>query len=200
MSIKTVFFISFYFVANSLCKDVEALVSENKIDVLRFLDENYVPLSNLEADPTPNYKQVVVLNCDETKTDVCPAVYGSCRSSTLCICKDYYANVPELQTDGNCSYRMKKQLVAFLLEFFLNLGAGHFYRGVWYYGLIKLLIAFVAPCVICILACCFKKFASCATCLNILLPITLCIWWLVDVILFGINYYKDVNYIPLENW
>lgn len=50
---------------------------------------------------------------------------GFCRNDGTCQCfSGYYTQFP----DKPCSYSQKKQLTAFLLQFFLGVfGAGHFY-------------------------------------------------------------------------
>jgi len=123
---------------------------------------------------------------------------GVCIETNLCKCMKGYANYPE-DTPKKCSYIQKKQLVAFLLEFFLPFGVGHFYGGIWWLGLIKLLLLVVSPIVLCITYCCAKNIVLWYI-LSIAIPLLDFVWWLVDAILFGINYYKDSNGVPLQAW
>jgi len=130
----------------------------------------------------------------------CFPLNGACLETNLCKCARGHANYPP-DTPQNCSYIQKKQLTAFLLEFFLNFGVGHFYRGVWWLGLIKILLILVLPIVLCVtFKSCEVLKPSAMIAFLILIPLLMFIWWLVDAILFGINSYKDVNGVPLESW
>ncbi len=149
-----------------------------------------------KAAPAIDYFNAKVVGCNKEN---CFPTQGACVSTTNCRCMRGYANVPKVSPRA-CSYVQKKQLTAFLLEFFLASGIGHFYRGLWWFGLIKLLISLVLPILFCSLACCIDCIKTGSFIMNIIFPIVIGIWWLVDIILFGINFYHDGNGIPLEKW
>jgi hypothetical protein len=142
----------------------------------------------------------------------CVAPYGVCtNNNTVCMCTSGYANfVPAGETtyDFYCTYKQKKQIIAFLLEFFISVGVGHFYAGRILFGVFKLLVMF-GPIILGILMCCtaMMKDRDSSTCMGLFVMIASCtficgglIWQLVDVIMFGINSYKDGNGVPLEHW
>lgn len=145
-------------------------------------------------------------------TKNCVAPYGFCSdNNTVCKCLSGYANyVPEGESsyDYYCTYKQKKQIIAFLMEFFVSLGTGHFYSGRILFGVFKLLIM-LGPLILSVLMCCtaMLKDRDSSTCMGLFVMIGSCtfvcgglIWQLVDVILFGINSYKDGNGVPLEHW
>ena len=106
-----------------------------------------------------------------------------------------------------CKYKRKKQIVYFLLEFFLNIGAGHLYAGNYLIGGVKLGLVFLPCFILCVLLCIgvvatdnIKEIAGVGACLGILVACSVSIWWLVDAILIGIRKYKDGNGVPLQSW
>ena len=100
--------------------------------------------------PEPNYFQASVIGCNVNN---CSPLNGVCVSPTICKCQKGKANFnPTGLNPTSCSYDQKKQLTGFLLEFFLDMGAGHFYRGLWWLGLIKLCVVLIFPILFCSLA------------------------------------------------
>jgi len=104
-----------------------------------------------------------------------------------------------------CNYRKKNQLVYFLLELLLNIGAGHFYVGNYLMGGLKIGLIFMPCVVLCLLLCLgvvttnkHELLAGCGMCLVCLLACGISVWWLVDVILIGIRKYTDGNGVPLN--
>jgi len=145
-----------------------------------------------------DYFNARVTNCNNRN---CFPLNGVCTSTTNCKCLKGKANYPVIGTETeSCTYEQKKQLTAFLLEFFLSAGIGHFYRGLWWLGLIKLFVLIILPILFCSLMCCIDSFKAACCLMSILFPIMIGIWWLIDIILFGINYYPDGNGVPLEAW
>ena len=63
--------------------------------------------------------------CDETN---CQAPYGKCTNAEVCACNLGYANYKTgKDTNGqvkNCSYELKSQYIAFILEFLTLMGFG----------------------------------------------------------------------------
>lgn len=175
--------------------------------------------SELDSDVEYFYKKNIKCNKDN-----CPSP-NECVTSTVCKCAEGYANYEGQDSDDKntkvsnqngknkkvyCQYVQKKQLVAFLLEFFASLGIGHFYCGRVIFGTIKLVV-FLGPIIVGILTCCcgltMKPDESTSNCLSLVIVISSCtlccaalIWQLVDCILFGINKYHDGNGVPLQHW
>lgn len=136
-----------------------------------------------------------------------------CKSNSICRCQTGFAHFPS-DSQLVCSYKMKKQVVAFLLQFFLFHGAGQFYVGNTKYAVPQLLLCLLCCCLPCISACMgmgmnFKNkdnpdqrsgltvFLLGIYCLT---TCTVFAWWLADIIIFGMNNFTDSNGIPLDSW
>ena len=63
---------------------------------------------------------------DGCNTTVCQSP-NYCQEN-VCLCDDKYANYPFIGYRGQyCTYKRKRQVVAFLWELFTNVGVGHYY-------------------------------------------------------------------------
>ena len=127
-----------------------------------------------------------------------------------CICFDKYTTHDALP-DNFCNYEQKSQLTGFLLSFFLGYtGAGRFYIGQVLEPVLKLLmpIMFCCLCIpLCIPSCAKQKDGSDPdrdetkmSCCNCLFTVAVFIWWLHDVILFGLNNFNDSEGVELYSW
>ena len=108
-----------------------------------------------------------------------------------------------------CNYKQKAQLTAFLLEFFLPFGSGHFYALRYLSGVFKLLIFFGFWIGYCVINSMKKgglswvdeslnmKVAGCFLCC---LCMGILAWQITDIVLFSTNSYKDGNGAPLNSW
>jgi hypothetical protein len=133
--------------------------------------------------------------------NTCPLGKGTCFEGN-CICDIGYTTLPNDKI--SCEYEQRDHSVAFFLEFFFPLGAGHFYAEQMLYGLVK--------SVLFILLCLFW----CGDICNLRIRFTLNSKWdkihmgsvlvnfiaftlmhLIDLICFGFNIYKDGNGIDL---
>ena len=88
---------------------------------------------------TKSKKELEYEICGNTK---CAKNFGKCElvnSEYLCICDSKYTTYPE-KNEIKCNYERKRQLKAFLLEFFLTYGAGHFYTHNYKYAIPKLCV------------------------------------------------------------
>jgi thiol:disulfide interchange protein len=143
------------------------------------------------------------------------------ENGSVCRCglefAEYELNKPQENSEktqsplGNvyCSYRKKNQLVYFLLELLLNVGAGHFYAGNFLLGGIKLALMFV-PCVAFFVLACLgivapNKLSGVFSfgfwfCFVCLFSCGVTVWWLVDVILIATRKITDGNGVPLNPW
>lgn len=127
-----------------------------------------------------------------------------------CICDKGYTDDPKLPSI-KCCYKKKSQFAAFLLETILGFGVGHFFIENYTLGVIKLCFQVTACCSCCLIGFCFcyksnkhneepsnkQIFLNIAFLSGILIYM---IWQTVDLVLFGINFYKDGNGVELETW
>lgn len=107
---------------------------------------------------------------------------------------------------GNeCDYKQKSQITAFCLEFFLGVfGSGYFYMGLNSLAIAQLLVL-VGPIIIlaAIGACCNKTLdcdSSAYSCIDVVWRLAFSVFWLISVILIGMNKLNDGNDKPLESW
>jgi len=203
-------------IANNMLKNTETKTAKstttNKSIDHKTNQVNSTPtLTTPTTKPTPTdptkekgaeYRTAQVTNCSTTN---CPAQNGVCSGTSMCVCRKEFANVPKVSKD-TCSYKRKSQLTAFLLEFFLPFGVGHFYVGKWWLGLIKMICTLFAMITIySFLICCLscvqnQKSYAAYMFFYYFVPILASVWWLVDIILFGIDYFLDNNGVPLYTW
>jgi hypothetical protein len=137
----------------------------------------------------------------------CDSKHGECigKSKSLCFCFDEYDTLPEVNSTIMCSYEKKKQFIAFILEV-VGFGIGHFYTGNLGLAIPKLIMYTLACISIVVLRIFSKKtqdnnpttlflaFIACTVCCIIF------IWHVIDVILYGLNKYKDGYGIDLLSW
>lgn len=134
----------------------------------------------------------------------CPSYGGECSGEfkETCTCFEEYTTYP-FDTDTLCQYKKKKQLIAFLLEFFLMLGIGHYYLENYVHAILKSIVFLTAYSLFISL-----KFLSVKTeqnnpyrviisLLASLLLITIIVWQCIDVILMGIGFYTDGNGVEM---
>lgn len=178
--------------------------------------EKIDPVNVNPSYKSPNFAEAKNITC--TKEN---CVYpNKCKDKHTCQCDisyaEFYLNKElkegEERIDSKdikefCTYKRKSQLVYFLLEFILNIGAGHLYASNYTLGVIKMILVFL-PCVLFSLLICMgvmssSKIADMAVfgyCLVVASVCAIVIWWLVDVILIAIGYYTDGNRVPLIPW
>jgi hypothetical protein len=131
-----------------------------------------------------------------------------------CVCDEGYTTLKG--DDVYCCYQKKSQFFAFLLEFVLGFGLGHFYIGNDTIGIIKLVSASLLCCSCCMISYCFcnredkisnsKDFTEHPLeyqIFNFILIFSVCvylIWQCTDAVLFGLNLLRDSNGIELNPW
>ena len=151
----------------------------------------------------PLYGQAKNINCTE-KNCIGPnkCLYGN----TFCNCSIEFANFFEEENLINnktekiyCSYERKKQLTAFILTMFFNFGVAQFYLGIQDIGFIKLGISMISVLLL-PFAICYKRRVLLSMLIGLFVCFVISIWGLIDMILFGINYYNDGNDVPLNPW
>jgi hypothetical protein len=144
------------------------------------------------------------LSCDDYP---CPEARGICNIENTCSCFRGYMTNTNFAKYGSyqCNYQKKSQMVAFLLEFILSFGSGHFYLGNYVMGISKFFFCAASMFLFCFLPYLtaqhktmnINKLVPYFQCLTIIL---FCIWQIIDSILFGMNYYNDSNGIKPSDW
>ena len=133
----------------------------------------------------------------------CSPSNGKCGRDNECICAYGYITVTD-EKFGNfhCNYKMKSQVKAFLLEFLIGFGIGHFYIGNITIALTKLLYSSLTCYIICQLPS-FEKINSvkkCAYYFQLILGLGWAAWQITDSVLIAMNRYKDENGVSLRPW
>lgn len=131
---------------------------------------------------------------------------GSCSDSTSCVCNAGYGQLsPNTHSNVNttkmCTYKLKSQLTAFFLETFLVFGFGHLYSG----RILNFLLKFFLILTILALDFIVKYFIriqeykskKAVYIISYVLYGIIIVWQVTDVVMFGLNYYKDGNGMPL---
>jgi len=140
---------------------------------------------------------------------------GLCIEEFICNCLTGFLNVEintniDKETLHYCNYQQKLQLIAFLLEFLIPIGAGHLYCNRFLYAMIKFIFIVILPCCICyfIYKCSqgstyletfvsvYRKNKSLTIAMNMWEACAV-IWIVIDIILFGVNFFNDGNKLPL---
>ena len=134
-----------------------------------------------------------------------------------CICDEGFTDLNS-ESKIKCCYKQKKQSYAFLLEL-ISFGIGHLYIGNKIFFIIKFIIEII--CIILNIIICFeiniinsKKYDffdyedyhivnKKGIILNLIMfiyNICMFIFHIIDLILFGLNLYKDKNGVKLKSW
>lgn len=170
-------------------------------------------------DPTtdPVYDEMYYvrnIECSSFTNCLAPNV---CLDDSTCKCAEGFINLPPPVNSTNttdtiplCQYKQKFQVNAFLLQFFVLHGTGHFYVGNLNYAIPQLIICLcptILYSVMCIFGITLKNSDGSRGLINIIFVLltsvfflTMVVWWFVDVITFGTNSYNDSNGIPLRSW
>lgn len=214
------------------------------LKTLFFISNLILIKSQLEDPCLPAQKCVYSVS---TVNDVKCSAHGKCfydvmayyaSNKTLpfqnCICDEGYTDLVS-DADVKCCYKRKSQFMAFLLEFTLSFGLGHFYLGNFFIGCLKLVSFVILCCTCCTIACCFcyrNEYNN----VNVnpedvrnvgyhkggiddnkgkfdpplkmkifnLVMIFSCFgyffWQIADLVLFGMNFFKDSNGVELSPW
>ena len=184
---------------------------DKNFNFFNYFDEfNTIIIRNLQSNSNSNDSTCKVINCGTLTCNVnsiCNTQFNNCTCPYGYSTNNSTNNSNPIQY---CCYKQKSQLTAFLLEFFLSFGIGHFYSGNYAIGSVKMfLMLFTCLCCISlvfILGC--KKsigngqytekilwFASCIICFCLYF-----IWQIIDIVLYSLNILKDENNVELANW
>ena len=137
--------------------------------------------------------------------ETCGPSQGKCNDQRMCVCEKGWLNDPNLKVNKFCSYKQKKQMLFFLIEFFAPFGLGHILYGKFYYGIIKLSV-FIGLIMIdliskCVLLCGNERGAKFPNYMTFFYYLILVFWQLFDMTMIGFNKFKDENgmpYLPVE--
>ena len=182
-----------------LLMSLSDLIDSKKKSHMKNFSKSYLTTPKLSL--TTQYYEQFFSEC-ECNDETCNQKNGKCVDPNKCVCDIGYSNYKLKSYHKTCSYKLKNQIIAFLLEFFLWFGIGHFYCMRYLMGIIKLCTVLL----IIIFDCTMKniKFKSnkARNCINIFiycLYFILILWQIFDVCMFGMNKYKDGNGVPLLN-
>ena len=154
---------------------------------------------------TLSKKEIESIECGSKK---CASKNGKCvkqESNYVCVCDKKYITYPE-DNEIECNYERKRQLKAFLLEFFLTYGAGHFYIHNYKYAISKLCVFVFLYCLFIALRIVSKakeenKTANLIICISAAVCfVGMVTWQLFDIVKYAQNKYKDENGIELIGW
>lgn len=142
------------------------------------------------------YLQCTNENCNATQGE---CIYGYCQ------CNDQYATYP-LNSKTYCTYKRKKQWKVFVLEAVLAFGSGHLYAENYGKGIFKLIFwiigwtLFIMMRIISVKREKRDELAFIFSMLSCIFTIGMIIWYTIDVVMIGINRYRDGNGINFESW
>lgn len=170
---------------------------------------NFLLLSNIDiiaTNDSKSSKHVEKINCSK---DNCDGERGICINNN-CECNyGYMSIVTEEAVKINskqsfCKYKQHSKIIAFFLEFFFPIGAGHFYTGKYTLALVKLLLFstfFFFICGdTCFLKCKLSAVNKCHVYIAIAIVLDLIVWLCLhvfDLFSYAFSFYKDGNGINL---
>jgi len=167
---------------------------------------NSIPPLSLPEEQADKYERFFTVKNITCNSQNCPSPMGYCQDLKTCKCLDGFANFKTDSQTGNayCQYEQKKQLDAFLLEFILGCGTGHFFIGHYIQGVIKLVLVLIIIFLLVISSWDACEESGTKLSLPLLIAYILLVvyleWALVDCILFGMNKYTDDHGIPIVHW
>ena len=190
--------------SKNLNKNKQNFISNQPVSVVKTLPTH-------EEERNSKFYRINNIQCSNT---TCRSPNARCEDASTCMCLEGWANFNKEQK-GNplglfCQYEQKGQITAFLLEFFLCFGVGHFYTGRIIHGVIKLIVLISGL----VLAFIFKKsnseieedsklnfsFFKGVGLIVTFIFISYAFFHLVDIILYASNKLSDGNGVPLKAW
>lgn len=177
------------------------ILDENFFSKIRYLQESDSYYIDHPYDKI--YGSATQIQCLQEKNCFIP---NKCiLNNTVCNCSIDYANFfPKDKSNSSqddtiyCTYERKRQLTAFILTIFFNFGVAQFYIHHISIAFIKLAIALIS--IMFIPFAVFYKNPLLSMMVGLFFCFIISIWGLIDLILFGINYYNDGNNVPLLPW
>ncbi len=187
-------------------RKIEINNNDSEIGKIKFLNFN----RNLVEKEMFAKRMLQEFVCKNNESDC--SGNGVCNEAgNGCNCNAGYTTLTNKKTKitAQCNYLMKYQLKAFLLELFVGFGAGHFYSLRYLHASLKLVAFLFGIYLICLFPltakCISDKFDSdffvfFVSCFYYLCVIGLAFWFVWDLVMFGLNRYKDGNGLSLLKW
>jgi len=201
------------------CKNFEKLSKENfevfknnckirnlidfKTNLITDLNRN-IDNKHITLETTKMYTNLLTLfqteRILECNNETCKPGQGSCTTDSKCVCETGFVDDPNLKINKYCSYKQKRQLIFFLIEFFAPFGIGHILNGRFIYGVIKcsvvlglILLDLFSKC---ILLCGKDRGAKCPNYITFLYYGIIIFWQAFDITMIGFNKFREENNIP----
>lgn len=200
---KLIEFLFFLLINLSQENKLKKVKSQYKNDTLLFQK------NELSADYYSYYKtsyyEIIQSECTPIS---CPPITSFCSTNSLCKCNKGYLTNPNSSTQQVCSYKLKSQLITFILEVSTFIG-GDIYLGYYSYAAIKAIIVGLQfliyslniPCYICGIRDLINH--DCFPCLMIktgsivICGFTIITWLITDLINIISNDMTDSSKMPL---
>jgi hypothetical protein len=154
-----------------------------------------------------NKRQLQEVSTTPSCTTDSDCLHGSCQAG-VCVCEKYFITNPP-DSYPQCNYELKKQMTAFLYELFLGFGAGHFYCERSLIAALKLVSFIFGILVICLFPITAKYISErtdsdtmviVVSCFYYICALGLAFWFTYDLVMFGLNKYKDGYGFDLISW
>lgn len=148
---------------------------------------------------------VLQICCQECNNTNCNPKHGICTFN-YCQCNEQYATYPFNSKTDYCTYKRKKQWKVFVLEAVLAFGSGHLYSENYGRGISKLIFwiigwaFFIMMRVFSVKKGKKDELAFIFSMLSCVFTFGMIIWYVIDVVMIGLNRYRDGNGINFESW
>ena len=148
---------------------------------------------------------ISLISSDTCGSGTFDSTKGKCYMNKYCQCFKPYATHP-YDNQEYCTYKRKKQWLAFVLEAVVAFGAGHFYTENYERAIPKLIFwligwfLFITMRVISVKREKIDEVALIFAMLSCVMTIGMIVWYAVDVIMIGLNRYEDGNGINFKSW
>ena len=170
------------------------------INIYFFFIFSIIFLSSFESIKSVDNEGSQLIICNKY---TCPKGRGKCNELNECICEKDYDTIDDLtKGDFYCNYRKKSKVMAFLLEFVIGFGCGHFYMGHNILGTVKMIFTGL----FCLVFCQYPSISKItelkryARHVELFLIATWALWQIIDGILIAFGVYKDGNGYPLKGF
>lgn len=135
---------------------------------------------------------------------VIPSLYANVRNCNgeECYCDKKHASI---SYEEPCTYKRKKQWIVFVLEV-VGFGVGHFYAEKYAYAIPKLVVWIFGWSMFIMMKVYSRKRgrneekAILVSMISCVLTLVMIIWYIVDLIIFGLNKYDDGNGVHFYSW
>ena len=183
------------------------LLISQSTSIMKNLKLKKAQIKEADTSTTSSHSLYTAINIQCTTTN-CPEPNFCNDAGDTCYCSKGYVNDPRKNDpEKYCSYKQHKQLTSFLWELLTNFGIGHLIIGNVAKGLFKMLFCIILFTLCGLICAKVLTIEGSKNALGITVTLTvyacfiiLFIWWIVDIVLFAGNKYKDHNKVPLKHW